>query len=302
MPRPSRRSSASRRRRSTKRVVRRVARPRRSLGRLGKMSDTHHFKGTINAGVLRWISNVNSVNPIPALPTNSGVYVLRLADIPNFTELSNLYEFIRVNRCVMEFLPRFNMTNVPIGTTEGTETTNVRLPTFITGIDEVPLVTSSTTVDLTPSPSWVSQGGDSSTVSEMAAYQAIGVVGPDYIRGLSNSRETEIYKKHVVRFTPAFFDYAVVNQAVAGGQSYPLPGTGVFERKAKKWLNTTYLLQNTSLATSTETVGPDFYGPMYSFSFAATVTSAANTSFELYDVKMRYSISLRRYKGAPGTV
>lgn len=267
------------------------------------MSDVHHFKGTVNAGVLRWISNVNSVSPIPANPTNSGVYVFRLSDLPNYTELSNLYEFIRVNRCRMEFMPRFNMTNIPVGTTFATETTAPRLPTFITGVDEVPLV-STIGLDIATSSSWVSQGGDSSVVNEMSAYQAIGTVGPDYIRGLKGSKETEIYKKHVINFMPIFFDYTMSNQPIGGGgQNYPQANLGIFEKKQKRWLNCSFILQTTNTTSSeNESVGPDFYGPAYSFSTAATITSAGNTTVELYDVKMHYSISTRRYKGVTGNV
>lgn len=276
------------------------------------MSDVHHFKGTINAGIIRWVAN-NAGGTIGSNASNAGVYVLRLTDIPNYTELSNLYEFIRVNRCRLEFMPRYNMSNLPgpvLESTAGQETAGVssnvttstvlRLPTFITGLDEVPLVNSVANTDLQVTASWVSQGGDSSSVNEMTAYQATGAVGPDYIRGLRGSKETEVYKKHTLSFVPSFFDYAMTNLPTAGANT-PSPGQGTFEKKAKKWLNCTYLSQAGGGASSVESVGPDFYGPVYSFSTAPLVTGTTGLAVELYDVKLHYSISTRRYKGAPGT-
>lgn len=256
------------------------------------MSDIHHFKGTINAGIIRWNATV-----VSGSPTNAGVFILRMNTIPNYIELAGLFEFIRVNRCRLEFLPRYNQSNIPLGTT--TASVALRLPTFITGLDEVPLVSTGPANDVAVSNSWVSQGGEASGVVEMAAYQAAGVIGPDYVRGLKTSKETEIYKKHSVSFIPTFYDYVLTNnpQLDAGLVNNQ---TGCFERKQKKWLNTTILQQNTSTASSeVVSVGPDMYGPVYSFSTAA-VTGAANITFEFFDVKLHYSVSTRRYKGPPG--
>lgn len=300
MPRVANRRSAlagARRHSRVGRTVRRVARRvPRSLGRLGKVSPIHHFKGIINAGIIKW-----SATQVSGSPMNSGVYILRLADIPNYIELAGLFEFIRVNRCRLEFMPRYNMTNMPIGTVPGTTPATVsRLPTFITGLDEVPLVAVTPSVDVALSTAWVSQTGESSGVNEMSAYQAAGPLGPDYIRGLSSAKETEVYKKHVVSFIPTFYDYVMTNNPQLAGTSIPSSTSGCFEKKQKKWLNTSFLEQVSSVASETSiSVGPDMYGPVFSFSTAA-VTGAANTSLELYDVKLHYSVSCRRYKGPAG--
>lgn len=277
---------------------------------MGKMSDVHHYKGTINAGIVRWIAT-NGGTGVISNASNAGVYILRLTDIPNYPELSNLYEFIRVNRCRLEFMPRYNMTNLPGpvlgGTgstfTEGTQSATAgiaaRLPTFITGLDEVPLVNAVANTDVQPSASWITQGGDSSAVNEMTAYQATGVIGADYIRGLKGSKETEVYKKHTVTFVPSFFDYTMTSQ-VTGGSNQPTPGQGTFEKKGKRWLNCTFISQSGGTASSVESLGPDFYGPVYSFSNPPATSTTATNIVEMYDVKLHYSISMRRYKGAPG--
>lgn len=277
------------------------------------MSDVHHFKGTINAGIVRWIAT-NGGTGVISNASNAGVYIMRLTDIPNYPELSNLYEFIRINRCRLEFMPRYNMTNLPgpvitggtaitSGTASNTVGTPIRFPTFLTGLDEVPLVNAVANTDVVPSASWISQGGEASGVNEMTAYEATGVIGPDYIRGLRNSKETEIYKKHSVSFVPSFFDYTMTSQVTAGSNQ-PTPGQGTFEKKGKRWLNCTYISQSGGTAGSIESLGPDFYGPVYSFSVAPITsgTIASPVIVELYDVKLHYSISTKRYKGAPNTV
>jgi len=303
MPRVANRRSAlagARRHRRVGRKVRTVARRvPRSLGRLGRMSDIHHFKGIINAGIIQLLTLDVSTNDTG----NAGVFVLRLLDIPNYPELSSLYEFIRVNRCTLEFMPRYNQTNIPIGT-DPTMQTAFRLPTFVTGLDEVPLV-SAANLDIQIASSWTSQGGDSSGIREMTAYQCSTAIGADYIRGLKGSKETEIYKKHRVSFIPTFYDYAMTNQLVATGPvNVPAPNSGIFEQKKKKWLNCSYLKQNGAVgSTVTSTIvssGPDMFGPVYAFSNVTNATGASNKFLELYDVKLHYSISLKRYKGQSG--
>lgn len=293
--------------RSLSRVARRVP---RSLGNLGRMSDTHHFKGTINAGVVRWLAqNFNVTNA-----TDSGVFVMRLSDIPNYSTLSSLYEFVRVNRCTLEFMPRYNMTNLPgpaITNTAGTISTNAltsttsttvpRFPTFVTGLDEVPLVSNTATSDLQVADSWTSQGGDAGVVQEMQAYQANQVIAADYVRGLRGSKETEIYKKHKVSFIPTFYDYVVSSQEVTSSNN-PRPASGIFQAKKKQWLNCNYLLQASSSTSTTEveSLGPDMFGPVYAFSSGGAGTGSTNVYVELYDVKLHYSISTKRYKGVSG--
>jgi len=198
----------------------------------------------------------------------------------------------------MEFMPRYNMANLPIGalSTTDTVTTSGQLPTFITGYDEVPLVGADTpSFDLAPSGTWSSQSGDDTGVSEMKAYGCQGGVTPSYIRGTARSVETEVYKKHVVHFTPAFYDFAVSNNPSA---TNTLASNGVFERRAKRWINCNTQVQTTESATSADvaSLGPDFYGPVYSFSQPGTNTSTTAV-IQLYDVKMHYSVSFRRVRG-----
>lgn len=308
----TRRRTTRRPRRSVSRVARRVP---RSLGRLGRLSNVYHYKGTINAGIISWTSGSATATTLAQI---GGVYVFRLDDLPIFENAATMYEFVRINRCRMEFMPRYNTSNLPssvllqfddsltgpsnIGSTTSSA---AKLPTFITGYDEVPLVSPLEGDDLALSGTWSSEGGDDSNVAEMKAYGCQGGVTPSYIRGMIGSKETEIYKKHVVHFTPAFFDYAMTSGLPFGGTSnIPLPGSGVFERRQKKWINCNSQLQGetggtTTLPTSSDTpsVGPDFYGPVYSFSQAGINTSTTAV-LQLYDVKMYYSVSFRRVRGA----
>jgi len=203
-----------------------------------------------------------------------GLYIFKLSDLPIVGTgggLSNNFDFVRLNKCRMEFLPRASLQ----------VQNNQSLVTFATGMDEVPMVNVTTTG--TPAPTWSAQGGDDATITEATAFTHPRVT-IDYIRGMQNSKETETFKKHVVHFYPAFYNQVIANQT----QSSTI---GMFERNIRKWVNLNYL--NQSSGSEVQSLGPDFYGPMYAFSNNVAVASDA----PLYDVKLHYSVSFRRLKG-----
>lgn len=204
---------------------------------------------------------------------------MRLTDLPILSAggaLSNSFDFVRLNKCKMEFLPKYNQASYTIapGNT----------PTFLTGLDEIPMT--KTSGALTVAPTWSSQGGDDGSISETKAYDH-PIITADYIRGMPNCVETEFYKKHTVWFTPTFYSTLT---SVAAGPTEPTNESGVFQRHQKKWVNLNYLPE--SAGTEVQSPGPDFYGPMYAFSFGA---STLNSPF--YDVKIHYSVSFRRVRG-----
>lgn len=279
-----------------------MRRVRPSLGRLGRTKDTHHFKGIVNAGIVSWIAGSATASTLAQI---GGVYMFKFSDLPIFENMQPCFEFVRINKCVMEFMPRYNMntmTNTILQASDvitqpvnylTADAKSVQLPTFITAHDEVPLVQDVPGGQVV-SGTWSSQGGDDSGVDEMKAYGCQGGVTPSYIRGIVGSKETEIYKKHVVVFTPAFYALIFTESTNNNG--------GVFQRVTKKWLNCSYQFQGqsdgTGIPTSSDTpsLGPDFFGPVYSFSQPGTNTGGTAV-LQVYDVKMKYSISFRRVRG-----
>jgi len=245
-----------------------------------KISDIHTFKGIINAGILQGIPSSTSTHL-------GGQYIFHLADFPiigSGVNLGEAFDFVRLNKCRMEFMPRYNMSTAPNTAAGGTQGQSV---TFLTGLDELPLVFATGT--FTHAPTWVSQNDEDAGVTEATAYDHPSIT-PDYLRGMQNSKEKEIYKKHSVTFTPVFYDYMVA--ATSGNQtSSPTQTGGVFERRVKKWINLNYMSQ--VAGTEVASPGPDFYGPMYTFS-----NNIAGTSItQYYDVKLHYSVSFRRLRG-----
>jgi len=241
--------------------------------RSGNLGDIHTFKGILNGGQLGTLLSSTSTHL-------GGLYIFKLSDFPIIgsagSGLGASFDFCRVNKCKMEFLPRYNMQANPI-TTGGS---NEPQPTFLTGLDEVPIITSGS---FTPAPSWTTQGDEDADVTEATGYDHPRIT-PDYIRGMQNCKETETYKKHVVHFTPWFFNTLVGGETGAGFNP-----TGTYVRNIKKWINLQALNQSTGAEANV--IGPDFYGPMYSFS--NNVTNPIN----YYDVKIHYSVSFRRLKG-----
>lgn len=269
-------SSFKRKRRSTsaKRSTRRTKR------RSGTLGDIHTFKGIVNAGILSGIPSTTSTHL-------GGQYIFHLADFPiigSGTNLGESFDFVRLNKCKMEFMPRYNQATAP-NTAAGT--TQAQSITFLTGLDELPIVFGTGT--FTHAPSWTSQASEDTGVTEATAFDH-PAISPDYLRGMQNSKETEIYKKHVVHFTPVFYNYLV--SAVGGNQtSSPTQTGGVFERQTKKWINLNYMSQ--IAGTEVASPGPDFYGPMYTFS--NNIAGTAITQY--FDVKLHYSVSFRRLRG-----
>jgi len=186
-----------------------------------------------------------------------------------------MFDFIRINKCRMEFLPRFNQ---QINSDQEATTTFV---TFLTGLDPLPIGNTSALADAA---TWSSQADEDSGVTECQAYDNLRIT-PDWIRGMASGKETEPYKKHVVHFIPQYYDYAVNASNNNSGIS---PINGVFQAQRKKWVNLNFFTQSSGALTAVQ--GPDFYGPCYSFSNNAQ----AATPVAYYDVKLHYSISLKR--------
>lgn len=205
---------------------------------------------------------------------------MKLSDLPivgsNDVGLAQAFDFVRLNKCTMEFMPRFNVNDGSVS--------NLVFQTFLTGLDEVPLLNASAA--LISAPSWQSQASEDSGVTECTAYDHARIT-PDYIRGMQGGKETEFYKRHKVHFTPTFYDYTVQNvQGIVGATT-----GGAYKACKKQWVNTNYLNQGSG--SETQTQGPDFYGPMYCFS--NNLASGSQTA--LYDVKLHYSVSFRRLRG-----
>jgi len=80
-----RRSRTSSKKRRVRKTARRSKVPR-NLGRLGKLSDVHHFKETVNAGVISW-------TPGTTTPANAGgSFVMRLTDLPMYQQMAPNFE------------------------------------------------------------------------------------------------------------------------------------------------------------------------------------------------------------------
>lgn len=264
---------AFRRRRSSsgKRVLRKKS---------GNLGNIHTFKGIVNAGIL--------AAQLAATSTHlGGQYIFKLSDLPIVGSagagIGNCFDFVRLNRCKMEFMPRFNVQSA----NNGTGITGTSAPqTFLTGVDEIPILRSGV---LTVAPTWLSQGDEDANITETSAYDHPDIT-PDYLRGMPNVKETEVYRKHTVHFIPTFFDYAVNN--VAAGSTETSITSGVYKACRKQWVNCNFLQQNTGAETAGP--GPDFYGPMYSF---GNNVGSGGQATQYYDVKLHYSVSFRRLRG-----
>jgi len=248
--------------------------------RSGTLGNIHSFKGVLNAGVL-------SAIPAATSTVLGGQYIFKLTDIPIVATgggLSNTFNFVRLNRCRLEFMPRYNVNQAP---NTGAGSITGQPVTFLTGMSEIPLAT--TAASLVTAPSWSAEGGDASTVTEGTAY-ADSLFGASYIRGMTGCRETEIYKKHSVSFIPTF--YSFLNGFESNGSATPSSLTPIYEAKKKKWVNLNFLLQ--SSGTDIQSPGPDFYGPIYCFS---NNLAAGQGPFAYYDVKLHYSVSFKGVRG-----
>lgn len=287
MPKRTRQSRSSKRRRTSKRTVRRSSRVRRVPRSLTTRGSTniHDFKGTLNCGILQlpWVTGT------AASTQYGGAFVFTLADLPVYANEAQNYEFIRVNEMIMHFLPRFNQASLPQAAEGNTGATQQYFgQTFITAMDEVPVQGVSGSY-VAASQTWVSQSDEDSGVNEMEAVR-FDKLTPDYVRGIRTSKETELYKPHMIKFTPV--TYGVVADLSQGGAG--TSSTGEFEQRRRKWIPTSIWQQ----ASETELMlnGPTFHGPVYAFTQLATASPTNPT--QVYDVKVEYSVSFKRYKGA----
>lgn len=286
MPKRSRKSSSSKRRRSAKRTIRRSSRVRRiprSLSTRGS-TNVHDFKGTLNAGILQlpWVTGA------AASTQYGGAFVFTLADLPVYANEGPNYEFVRVNEMIMHFLPRYNQASLPQAADGNTGAMQQYFgQTFITAMDEVP-VAGISGVYTTASQTWTSQSDEDAGVNEMEAVR-FDKLTPDYVRGIRTSKETELYKPHTIKFTPV--TYGVVAD-LSGGVG---PGLGgEYEQRKRKWIPTSIWQQATE--TDLQLTGPTFHGPVYAFTQLASASPTNPT--QVYDVKVEYSVSFKRYKGA----
>lgn len=259
------------------------------------MSDTHHFKETVNAGVL-------FINPLTGGPSGSitagvgafngtGVYAMQLTDFPIFQRFNGCFEFARLNKCTIEFIPKFNFqSNLNSLSSTAATFSSSTTGTFITAIDQVPIgIAIGTTATAL---NWVNDSSNSSGTSSAAPYTSTTVT-TGYVRGLQGSREKELYKKHTLSFFPAFYDYIVT-----GAGPGIVNGAG-FQRMIKKWVCTNNLTGGGGGSTNVVSGnGPVYYGPVYALDvngYPGGVTD--NINLPLYDVRMRYSMSFKRLKG-----
>lgn len=239
------------------------------------MSDTHHFKETVNGGIL----GINAGNR-----TGSGVWVFQLSDFPIFQRFNQCFEFARLNKITIEYWPKFNMQlNQNVAGTINQSISG----TLITALDQIPFNVIVGTTGAAPN--WVADGSDTSGTSSATPYESPSIT-PGYARGIQNSREKELYVKRTQTFDPAFYDYVVSGDGIGN-----ISGAAAFERKIKKWVTTSYqTTTGTGLVTSGGN-GPLYYGPIYCFDVNAGYPASATV--ELYDIKLKYSMSFRRLKG-----
>lgn len=254
------------------------------------MSDTHHFKETVNGGVLY-------VNPSTGAGSatgagaflGTGVYLMQLTDFPIFQRLNGVFEFVRVNKCTIEFIPKYNFQSNSIGLSAVASSFNTSTTgTLVTAIDQVPF-TSVVPGSTANAPNWVSDSSNSSGTTNAQPYQCTSVtVG--YVRGLQGSKEQEFYKKRRISFFPAFY-VPIVGQNAAGD-------TLSYERRIKKWVTTQILNVGSSETPVTNDNGPYYYGPVYAFDCNGYSGSASdNINIALYDIRFHYSISFKRLRG-----
>lgn len=222
----------------------------------------------------------------------SGQFIFKLNDLPVYVSEQLSYEFVRVNKFVMHFMPRYNMATLPTSADGNTGALQQYFgQTFITAMDEVPLL-GATSGLITASQTWVSQSDEDAGVNEMEAYRN-ETITPDYIRGIKGSKETELYKAHKIMFTPVYY-IAAVDFTNTGTEAQVVE----YEQRKRRWLPTNITAQSTGGGGDTPTLlaGPTFHGPIYSFTQLASASPTNPT--QVYDVKVDYSVSFKRYKGA----
>jgi hypothetical protein len=250
------------------------------------MADTHHFRETINAGTI--FATASDI-------TNTGALIMRFGDFPAYNQLGPNFEFARLNKFVIEFWPKSNMQFTQINTA-GTGFQASVSGTFVTALDQVPVYSGAAAY--TTAPGWANDTSNDTNVSS-ASFVATPFT-TSYVRGIQNSREKELYKKHKMSFYPAFYDYIMTSSSAPGtaitsvsNQVGTFEGNNCCERRIKKWVNINAAVGGAG-ASNTLVGGPLFYGPVY----AVDSNIEPTTSFPaLFDVRLKYSISFKRLRG-----
>lgn len=213
---------------------------------------------------------------------------MQLTDFPIFQRFQQTFEFVRLNRVTIEFIPKYNQQMNQSNQVVGQYNTSVT-GTLITAIDQVPIeIAIGTTA---PSLNWANDGSNSTGTSAATAYSTT-VTTPGYLRGLQGSKERELNKKHTWSFSPAFYT------PILTGQSAGQLSVSSYQRNVKKWMTTKVFIANTSELDVTVTNGPLFYGPMFCFDvngFPLGITSPSTLA--LFDVRMKYHMSFKRLRG-----
>lgn len=259
------------------------------------IKDIHHFRETIDAGKLLWpASTANTTEP-------GGVWLMRLSDFPIYQRFVNCFEFARLNKVTIEYLPKYNLSSAPSGVTGSIKPIT---GTLILAEDQIPLVASyaGATV-ITAAPTWATDGDSDANVTVPFAARCDAITAT-YVRGIENSKEKELYSKRKQSFYPCFYNYLLDNPIVnTTTQTFGSNAstTGCFERNIKKWVNIVTLAQGAATAGSDVIVpnaGPVYYGPVYAFDVNETPTMA----LDLFDVRMTYSMSFKRLKASIGNL
>jgi len=284
----------SRRSRKSSKKSKRSSRTKRSRFNLHKSpreKGVHTFSGEISAGQLVIPSGVTTLY-------QSAVWVIRLPNIPIFATMGMNFEFARLNKWSVSYLPKSNMqTNLPFLPSSGVNTQGTSITgTLITAIDQVPLVGTNATASAATC--WVTDATETN-VTLAVPYtftSAIGQPGLDYVRGIERCRETELYTKVKTSFYPTFYSEVIDAQTstTQGGN------TGLcFERRIKKWINCTALSSPTGGVAGSPVInaGPWFYGPVFALCVNQPAYMGASETFPLFDVRMKYSISFKRIRG-----
>lgn len=294
---PRRRSSRTSSRKASTRKRSRLGRRsfRRRVHRRVPIKDIYHYTETINGGTI--IINSTNYNQTTAA---GGVWILRLSDFPIFQRFVNCYEFARLNKCSIEFIPKANM---QLNQGNGTTFTNSITGTLITAIDQIPIFSAAGFASgvLATAPTWENDGSNDTNITSPAP-ALCGQMTPSYVRGLQGSHERELYKRQLRSFYPAFYtpvlDLATTNTGQTIGSQ--VSSTGCFERNVKKWVNINSIQTAVPAGTSTLIVpnnGPLYYGPVYALDVNSTQTGE-QTITQLFDVRLRYSMSFKRLKGS----
>lgn len=285
MPKRSRKTKRSSRKKKARSTIPRHPRSK-GLGR-----DSFTCTEIVSAGQLAYVGS-NGVT------SSGGVWLMNLTDFPAYATLGACFEFARLGKCEITYWPKTNMqTNLPYNNGLAVRQGFSMSGTLITGLDQIPLVGSNALTAVNPN--WITDATETNvTVAKPYAFTSQGTLSPvAYVRGLSGSKETELYKKVRRTFYPAFYDL-LMDAPGAGAGVGGTSGT-CFERKIKKWINVGILNSGTSgvAGVRSQNVGPAYYGPCFALLVNNTSAVDASQTIPLYDVRMKYTISFKRLKG-----